>query len=502
MKINYKSDFDFILSITDAEGKEVGWPDYDWRAWFFTDIAANAYEASCIGGKCTNCFNDNRRIHVVFNGHHMSPGVLNVRFDSELPNAIYPDGFQHISDPIKLDVELVRGQGDKPTQMDVDMMLPYIKGEPFRYEDFTPEQLEALKGPKGDQGEQGERGVKGDPGPQGEKGDIGPTGEQGPQGPVGDKGDKGPKGDSGPKGEIGEIGPKGDPGPEGPRGDKGEQGEQGPQGEPGATGPQGERGPQGPKGDPLTYADLTDDQKSELMALVAESKEDAFTLSEDFSMSETRKLSLVDKAKREVFIDAWNEVCRNGSYGRFNETTGFFELNGLTDISYQEALRIYQAGREQGRNLNGIYSSLKIRTNLPWETSVYGCGAAFFNATHIEKIVFKRYITITENYCFYICPKLITIDGEIRFQLNDGFTQCPKLVTVTAKMMKKGGILQMSFSPLLSLESLKYTVENSVSCSINVHPDVYAKLTDETNTDWNAVLNAATEKSITFVTPG
>lgn len=448
MKINYKSDFDFILSITDAEGKEVGWPDYDWRAWFFTDIAANAYEASCIGGKCTNCFNDNRRIHVVFNGHHMSPGVLNVRFDSELPNAIYPDGFQHISDPIKLDVELVRGQGDKPTQMDVDMMLPYIKGEPFRYEDFTPEQLEALKGPKGDQGEQGERGVKGDPGPQGEKGDIGPTGEQVPQGPVGDKGDK------------------------------------------------------GPKGDPLTYADLTDDQKSELMALVAESKEDAFTLSEDFSMSETRKLSLVDKAKREVFIDAWNEVCRNGSYGRFNETTGFFELNGLTDISYQEALRIYQAGREQGRNPNGIYNSLKIRTNLPWETPVSGCGSAFFNATHIEKIVFKRYITITENYCFYICPKLITIDGEIRFQLNDGFSQCPKLVTVTAKMMKKGGILGMSSSPLLSLESLKYTVENSVSCSINVHPDVYAKLTDETNTDWNAVLNAATEKSITFVTPG
>lgn len=30
---------------------------------------------------------------------------------------------------------------------------PGPKGEPFRYEDFTPEQLEALKGPKGDKGE-------------------------------------------------------------------------------------------------------------------------------------------------------------------------------------------------------------------------------------------------------------------------------------------------------------------------------------------------------------
>ena len=27
-----------------------------------------------------------------------------------------------------------------------------LKGDPFRYEDFTPEQLEALKGPKGDDG--------------------------------------------------------------------------------------------------------------------------------------------------------------------------------------------------------------------------------------------------------------------------------------------------------------------------------------------------------------
>lgn len=32
------------------------------------------------------------------------------------------------------------------------------KGEPFTYEDFTPEQLAALKGEKGDTGERGEKG--------------------------------------------------------------------------------------------------------------------------------------------------------------------------------------------------------------------------------------------------------------------------------------------------------------------------------------------------------
>lgn len=36
---------------------------------------------------------------------------------------------------------------------------PGPKGDPFRYEDFTPEQLEALKGPKGDKGEGGRDGA-------------------------------------------------------------------------------------------------------------------------------------------------------------------------------------------------------------------------------------------------------------------------------------------------------------------------------------------------------
>ena len=60
------------------------------------------------------------------------------------------------------------------------------KGDAFRYEDFTEEQLAALKG---DTGEQGPKGDKGDTGEQGPKGDKGDTGEQGIQG---EKGDTGP----------------------------------------------------------------------------------------------------------------------------------------------------------------------------------------------------------------------------------------------------------------------------------------------------------------------
>ena len=48
------------------------------------------------------------------------------------------------------------------------------KGDPFTYEDFTPEQLAALTGPEGPQGPQGEQGIQGDTGP---KGDTGPAGQ-------------------------------------------------------------------------------------------------------------------------------------------------------------------------------------------------------------------------------------------------------------------------------------------------------------------------------------
>ena len=126
---------------------------------------------------------------------------------------------------------------------------PGPKGDPFTYNDFTPEQLENLKGPKGDTGPIG---------PQGPQGEVGPKGPQGPKGEPFTYDDftpeqlnklKGPKGDTGPVGPKGEQGPKGDTGPKGDKGDTGPQGIQGLTGPEGPIGPQGIQGPQGEKGD-------------------------------------------------------------------------------------------------------------------------------------------------------------------------------------------------------------------------------------------------------------
>lgn len=131
---------------------------------------------------------------------------------------------------------------------DIDFSLFAIKGDkgdPFTYDDFTPEQLEALTGPQGERGPQGEKGDTGEQGPKGDKGDKGDKGERGEQGLKGDTGEQGPQGIQGEQGIQGPKGDKGDKGDTGLKGDKGDTGEQGIQGE---RGPQGEQGPAGANG--------------------------------------------------------------------------------------------------------------------------------------------------------------------------------------------------------------------------------------------------------------
>lgn len=146
-KINYKSDFDFILHLKDCAGNDVGWPTYDWTARFWTTQKVNAFVVSCIGGEAVNCYNDGGRIHVVANNHRLSPGTLQVEFTAEIPNGDYPDSAERIVVPVPLEIELIREAAPCPESFEVEVLLPYIKGEPFTYDDFTPEQIEDLMRP-------------------------------------------------------------------------------------------------------------------------------------------------------------------------------------------------------------------------------------------------------------------------------------------------------------------------------------------------------------------
>ncbi len=141
------------------------------------------------------------------------------------------------------------------------------KGDPFTYEDFTPEQLASLKGEKGDPGERGADGktfafddfteeqlasLKGERGEKGDPGEQGPQGLQGIQGPRGDKGDPFAFEDFTPE-QLALL-----------KGEKGEKGEAGPQGPQGVQGERGVQGAQGEKGEPFTYEDFTAGQLAAL----------------------------------------------------------------------------------------------------------------------------------------------------------------------------------------------------------------------------------------------
>ena len=120
---------------------------------------------------------------------------------------------------VKDNMQLVKLQGPKGE--------PGKDGKPFTYDMFTAEQLASLKGPKGDVGLPG---PKGEPGTPGERGADGERGLQGPKGEPFKFSDftqdqlnalKGPKGDPGSRGEPGRNGLNGEQGVQGPPGKDG-----------------------------------------------------------------------------------------------------------------------------------------------------------------------------------------------------------------------------------------------------------------------------------------
>lgn len=125
-RINYKSDFGFILRLRDCKGDAVGFPGYDWEARLWTpQNKANAYTASCKGGVCENCYNDNGEIHIVCDGHRLGLGQLCAELTVELPNGIYPDGYRKRVEPQLLDIELVSDAGDCPTEAQTEVAVAY-----------------------------------------------------------------------------------------------------------------------------------------------------------------------------------------------------------------------------------------------------------------------------------------------------------------------------------------------------------------------------------------
>lgn len=111
----------------------------------------------------------------------------------------------------------------------------------------------------------------------------------------------------------------------------------------------------------------------------------------------------------------------------YNEETGYYELNGLTDITEEEMRVIYKyAGTPQ---VKGAFAYSKARTNLPmpgmYNGSVYG--AMFYDCPNLEVAYLGNRQDHPTNYDF----PLVYTEG------NNFFYLCQKLKKYTARYIKE-----------------------------------------------------------------
>lgn len=250
------------------------------------------------------------------------------------------------------------------------------------------------------------------------------------------------------------------------------------------------------------------------------------TLSKSEAVADFKEVTAAERAELEkhdagfvepdaLFVEMWKNTYPGMDWIKYNADTGYFEINplfagikvGRTDITYQEAIAIYNRATA-GTNLMYTYNSQKARINLP----PYNYGNPFNVGQIISHNYTHEVLILALNYGSYVsgvqpittCPKLETIFGAITMTNNKDWSAkgCPNLKYIKFYFTGKNNI-DISDSPLIALESFQTTLAGkgaSSSATITVHPDVYAKLTDETNTEWHQILLEATEKNIIFAT--
>jgi len=237
----------------------------------------------------------------------------------------------------------------------------------------------------------------------------------------------------------------------------------------------------------------------------------------EVTAAERQRLEEADAAfvrPPQLFIDMWNTAA--GTDGCYNESTGYFELNGIKDIGYAEALRILDVSKWPKINAGGPYLSnqkLNIRTALSLNTPLSLSYSLLCFAQNCETIEVIKINQGPYTYCkdmsaaFNSCYRLRSIIGTITLSsdtkgLDSAFSLCRVLEDV--RLSKLSRSIRFGQSPLLSFDSIDYMIKNAAntaSITVTVHPDVYAKLTDETNEEWHALIAAAEAKNIVFATP-
>ena len=209
----------------------------------------------------------------------------------------------------------------------------------------------------------------------------------------------------------------------------------------------------------------------------------------------------------QCFIDQWNATA--GEYGCYNEATGFFELNGINGIPYAEAMEIYSCSAHVAlSHTNSISAARAIIGNAPCRTLLplrlltssanlsefySGCKAEIIRVTYGQTLW-----TSSLYAAFNDCTKLRRIENDIYCSVNSfvmAFRHCYALEYLHLGSLSYS--LDLSDCSKLSLDSISFLIANrsgSSAITITLHPDAYARVTDD-------IFAAAAAKNITIATP-
>lgn len=202
----------------------------------------------------------------------------------------------------------------------------------------------------------------------------------------------------------------------------------------------------------------------------------------------------------------------------WNSSSKSWTVGSVTGISNSVMTKIYSLSHNVLNNSNwdsALYS-VSIPVNLPprkspnqyiGDLTKVSANATFTNSNiqviHICPAVY-RVVFGKCSRAFANCKQLKEVVGIMVFEqgaFDYTFANCSNLQNIQIKYARYN--IRLADSPLLTLESFQYLVENATNTSaitVMVHADVYAKLTDPQQADWYAVNTAAQGKNISFAT--
>lgn len=204
----------------------------------------------------------------------------------------------------------------------------------------------------------------------------------------------------------------------------------------------------------------------------------------------------------------------------FNETTGYFELNGLTDISYKEMEIIYsEYVPNPWTGQQGMFTFNYGRTNLPPKNNI-GAITGFsalrlcYGSDRAESIVFLNNPTQRAQFnnmqlAFFDLERLKNVITELNVSqatnYKQTFQRCYTLESV--KLFGVKASFDIIYSPNLNLESVVYAVQNAANTTaitITLHANAYARcVADTTEYKYNGqtyvgIIAYANAKNITI----